>query len=101
MLKRTLAIAFSAAIVVATTTIVMPVERAQAEMAPKVESTRGYSPKKDSAKKETKADKSGMTGAERRKKCSEEWQAAKAAGKTANQKWPQFYSACNTRLKGA
>ena len=26
--------------------------------------------------------------------------AAKAAGKTANQKWPQFYSACNTRLKG-
>jgi hypothetical protein len=41
-----------------------------------------------------------MTGAERRKKCSEEWKAAKAAGKTAGQKWPQFYSACNTRLKG-
>jgi hypothetical protein len=57
--------------------------------------------KKDPAKPATKSDdKSGMTGAERRKKCSEEWKAAKAAGTTAGQKWPQFYSACNTRLKG-
>ena len=57
---------------------------------------------KKSTKSETKSapDKSGMTGAERRTKCSEEWKAAKAAGKTAGQKWPQFYSECNKRLKG-
>ena len=41
-----------------------------------------------------------MSGADRRKKCSEEWKAAKDAGKTGGKKWPQFYSECNTRLKG-
>lgn len=97
MLKRTLALAFSGALVAAT--FVAAPQPAYAEMAaPTKETTKS---KKDTAKKETKSgDKSGMSGAERRKKCSEEWQAAKAAGKTANQKWPQFYSACNTRLKG-
>ena len=45
-------------------------------------------------------DKSGMSGSERRKKCSAEWKEAKAAGKTAGQKWPKFYSDCNKRLKG-
>ena len=97
MLKRTLAIAFSGAFAAAT--LIAAPELAYAEMAaPTKDSTKS---KKDTAKKETKAgDKSGMSGADRRKKCSEEWQAAKAAGKTANQKWPQFYSACNTRLKG-
>ena len=94
-MKRTLAIAFSAALVAATAAFVAPIDRANAEMAaPTKDSTKA---KKEPAKAEAK---SGMTGAERRKKCSEEWQAAKAAGKTANQKWPQFYSACNTRLKG-
>ena len=100
MLKRTLAIVVS----VAFTTVIFTAGTgpASAEMAPKAESTRGVSTKTDPAKKATKSgDKPGMTGADRRKKCSEEWQAAKAAGKTANQKWPQFYSACNTRLKGA
>ena len=94
MLKRTLAIAFSAALLAATATFVAPGDRAYAEMAaPQT---------KKATKSETKggADKSGMTGAERRTKCSEEWKAAKAAGKTAGQKWPQFYSACNKRLKG-
>ena len=96
MLKHSVALAFSAAFVAAT--FVAPVERAYAEMAaPAKESTKVKKP----AKKATASDdKSGMTGAERRKKCSEEWKAAKAAGKTAGQKWPQFYSACNTRLKG-
>ena len=90
MLKRALAITFSAAF--ATAMFFVPMAPAYAQTA---------APAKESAKKDTKSgDKSGMSGAERRKKCSEEWQAAKAAGKTANQKWPQFYSACNTRLKG-
>ena len=97
MLKRKLAIAFSAAF--ATAMFVAPVAPAYAQTAaPAKESAKS---KKESAKNDTKSgDKSGMSGAERRKKCSDEWQAAKAAGKTANQKWPQFYSACNTRLKG-
>lgn len=43
--------------------------------------------------------KSGMSGAERRKKCSAEWKEAKAAGKTGGLKWPKFYSDCNKRLK--
>lgn len=34
--------------------------------------------------------------------CGLEWQQAKAAGKLpAGQKWPQFWSACNKRLKGS
>ena len=96
MLKRTLALAFSAAFAAAAF-VAVPTDRAVAEMAAPT-TTKA---KKEPAKQETKSgDKSGMTGAERRKKCSEEWKAAKAAGKTADQKWPQFYSACNTRLKG-
>jgi hypothetical protein len=97
MLKRTLAIVFSGALVAATF-IAVPQPAYAQTVAPAKESTKS---KKEPAKKETKSgDKSGMSGAERRTKCSEEWKAAKAAGKTANQKWPQFYSACNTRLKG-
>jgi hypothetical protein len=38
---------------------------------------------------------------ERIKKCGAEWKAAKAAGKIAKgMKWPQYWSACNKRLKG-
>ncbi len=39
---------------------------------------------------------------ERIKKCGAEWQEAKAAGKIkAGQKWPQYWSECNKRLKAA
>ena len=39
---------------------------------------------------------------ERQKKCGAEWKEAKAAGKVEKgMKWPQFWSACNKRLKGA
>ena len=38
---------------------------------------------------------------ERQKKCGAEWKAAKAAGKIEKgMKWPQYWSACNKRLKG-
>lgn len=38
---------------------------------------------------------------ERQKKCAAEWKAAKDAGKIENgMKWPQYWSACNKRLKG-
>lgn len=86
MLKRTLAVALSAAFLATTTTaiVVLPTGQAAAEMA-----------------KEKSKDKSGMSGKERRAKCSAEWKEAKAAGKTAGLKWPKFYSDCNKRLKGA
>jgi hypothetical protein len=38
---------------------------------------------------------------DRQRKCGQMWKADKAAGKIpAGQKWPQYWSACNTRLKG-
>jgi hypothetical protein len=85
MLKRTLSLAFSAAFLAATTvTVILPVERAGAQMA---------------TQDKSKA-KSGMSGKERRAKCSSEWREMKAAGKTSALKWPKFYSECNKRLKG-
>jgi hypothetical protein len=39
---------------------------------------------------------------DRQKKCGAEWKTAKAAGKIQKgQTWPQYWSACNKRLKGA
>jgi hypothetical protein len=39
---------------------------------------------------------------ERQKKCGAEWKEAKKAGKIEKgMKWPQFWSACNKRLKAA
>jgi hypothetical protein len=83
MLTRTLTIILSAGFLAGTTLVVLPVERAAAEM----------------AAKEKSKDKSGMSGAERRTKCSAEWKEMKAAGKTSALKWPKFYSDCNKRLK--
>jgi hypothetical protein len=37
----------------------------------------------------------------RQKECGAEWKADKAAGKTGSMKWPQYWSACNTRKKAA
>jgi len=33
--------------------------------------------------------------------CSDQWQANKASNGNGGLKWPQFYSQCNTKLKGA
>jgi len=81
MFKRTVATAVSIFMMMSAVTVVMPVERAAAAAAAKEKS------------------KSGMSGKERRQKCSAEWKDAKAAGKTAGMKWPKFYSDCNKRLK--
>lgn len=55
----------------------------------------------EAAKPKAKRTSEKSTGdfKERRTRCSAEWKAAKAANKTGGQKWPQFFSACNTRLK--
>jgi hypothetical protein len=61
--------------------------------------------KKEAKTKEAKPKKEPSAGMiamrERQKKCGAEWKEAKAAGKIEKgQKWPQFWSACNKRLKG-
>ena len=33
------------------------------------------------------------------KSCGRQWQKAKEKGRTKGQKWPQYWSACNKRLK--
>jgi hypothetical protein len=56
--------------------------------------------KAEKPKKEPSAGMQAMR--ERQKKCGAEWKDAKAAGKVEKgMKWPQFWSACNKRLKGA
>ena len=52
------------------------------------------------AKKEPTAKQ--LAARERQTKCSAEWKQAKEAKTLApGSKWPQFWSACNKRLKGA
>lgn len=41
-----------------------------------------------------------MAARERQRKCGAEWKEAKAKGTTGGLRWPQYYSKCNTRLKG-
>ena len=36
----------------------------------------------------------------RQQACAKQWQADKAAGKTAGQTWPKYWSACSARMKG-
>jgi hypothetical protein len=65
------------------------------------------SPALSQSKKKTGTEASQPSAAraavgERRKKCGIEWKEAKAAGKIEKgQRWPQFWSACNKRLKAA
>lgn len=37
---------------------------------------------------------------DRLRQCGAQWKADKAAGKTAGQTWPKYWSACSKRLKG-
>ena len=65
------------------------------------------SPALSQSKKKTGTEASQPSAAraavgERRKKCGAEWKEAKTAGKIEKgQRWPQYWSACNKRLKGA
>ena len=69
--------------------------------------TAAASPVMAQAKKKEAATKRAPSAAvsamrERQKKCGAEWKEAKAAGTVAKgQKWPQYWSACNKRLKAA
>jgi len=80
MMNRIVTTAFAAAM---TLSLAGPVAAA-AEMKPKKEPTAAQ-----------------LAARERMTKCSAEWKEAKAGGKIEpGMKWPKFWSACNTRLKG-
>lgn len=62
--------------------------------------TQPAAPAKTDAKSKKAPSAGQLAARERQKKCGAEWKAAKAAGKIEKgQKWPQFWSACNKRLK--
>jgi Spy/CpxP family protein refolding chaperone len=92
MLKRTLALVFSAALVAATATFLAPVRRAHAEMAaPAKESAKKDEPKAE-AKKELTPQQQKM------KDCAAKWKDEKKAKNVSGRKaYNEFMSKC---LKG-
>jgi hypothetical protein len=62
-------------------------------------STTSTSTSTTTEKKPVSAGREAMYSRER--ECGKEWKEAKAAGKTGNMKWPQYWSECNKRLKAA
>lgn len=95
MVKKLLVAAFSAAFLVS---MLPGSANAQAQQpAPAKESSRSA---KDATKQKRTLTPGQRAARERQKKCGAEWKAARAAGKTdPKMKWPQFWSACNKRLK--
>ena len=75
----------------------LPMLAANATAQPTARDVGGAKPKK--AKRPLSPAQQAMH--ERQKKCGAEWKAAKKAGKIAKgMTWPQYWSACNKRLKG-
>jgi len=62
--------------------------------------TQPAAPDNKTAKSKKPPSAGQLAARARQKKCGAEWKAAKAAGKIENgMKWPQYWSACNKRLK--
>jgi hypothetical protein len=67
---------------------------------PKVQKTATTKYKVPTVDKNGKALSAGQIAFRQRiHECSVEWQRDKAANRLKGQKWPQYWSACNTRLK--
>jgi hypothetical protein len=72
---------------------------AQAQTASAAQSA---TPDKKQAKTKKPPTPGQLAARERMKKCAAEWKETKAAGKVEKgMKWPQYWSACNKRLKAA
>jgi len=66
---------------------------AQTSTAPAATTTEAKKPKREPTPGQ-------LAARERQKKCAAEWKQAKADGKVEKgMKWPQYWSACNKRLK--
>lgn len=75
-----------------------PPARAQSTgVAPPAETER---PAPRSARPRREPTPGQLAARERQKKCGLEWREAKAKGTTGGLKWPQYWSACNKRMKG-
>jgi hypothetical protein len=95
MMKRIVAVALSTAFLAAVS--VAPA----AAQATQTQTTTTAKPVKKPAAKRA-ASPGQLAARERQKKCGAEWKEAKAGGKIEKgMKWPQYWSACNKRLKGA
>jgi hypothetical protein len=71
-------------------------------MAQTATGTQAAAPDKKSAKAKRELTLGQLAARERMTKCAAEWKDAKAAGKIEKgMKWPQYWSACNKRLKAA
>jgi len=71
-----------------------------AALAQTAPATQAAAPEKKQAKPRKPPTPGQLAARERLKKCGAEWKAAKAAGKVEKgMKWPQYWSACNKRLK--
>jgi hypothetical protein len=94
----------------ATTASVKKSKKATVAKSPAVEDTPGYVPQEPTADDKTAVPAKDASGKplsaaqiafrKRIHECGTEWSQDKAKGKIpAGEKWPQFWSACNTRLK--
>jgi hypothetical protein len=96
MLKVLYAIVLSVGIVAALAATPLPNQSAAAQTA----APDAKPADKKTAKPKKPPSPGQIAARERQKKCGEEWKAAKAAGKIEKgMKWPQYWSACNKRLK--
>ncbi len=69
--------------------------------APAMAQANSPKPAEVEAKPKRKMTPGQIAAKERQKACAGEWKKDKAAGKTAGQTWPKYWSACNKRLKAA
>ena len=75
--------------------------RRPAQASPAPASPQPASPAEETAKPQRQMSPGMQAARVRQKQCGVEWRAEKAAGKVAaGAKWPQYWSACNKRLKG-
>lgn len=92
MYQRILAALTAAALLVAFLAAPLP-SFAQTSTAPTAATTETKKPKREPTPGQ-------LAARERQKKCATEWKETKAAGKVEKgMKWPQYWSACNKRLK--
>jgi hypothetical protein len=96
MLKVLYATVLTAGLATALVATPMTIQSAAAQSAPAATGTA-----KPAAKPKKPPSPGQIAARERQKKCGAEWKAAKATGKIEKgMKWPQYWSACNKRLKG-
>ncbi len=94
MSKALFAAVLAAGLIAAPLPLLTPTAAAQ--------TTQPAAPEKTQAKTKKPPTPGQLAARERLKKCGAEWKAAKAAGKIEKgMKWPQYWSACNKRLKTA